>query len=86
MKSFLSKLIQASLTFGQVFNQYSDLLPTKYKATVTVVFSAIQGLVGVIAHFYTPQGTLIVPIPNPPIVLEFEKKDNETVAEVKEIK
>lgn len=57
MKSLFNKVFQSVALAGNVFVQYSDFIPPKVKAPVAVGIGVAQTIVGIIAHFYNPDGT-----------------------------
>jgi hypothetical protein len=68
MKSIFSKILQGTAIAAQIANQFGFLVPPKYQPHVVVGLGIAQGIAGVIAHYYTPEGVLINPVPAPPKV------------------
>lgn len=56
MTSRLNMIVQALSVAMQIANYSVDLLP-EYRFPITVGISAIQGTLGVLAHFVNPDGT-----------------------------
>lgn len=57
MKWTVNTVIQLLGTIGQAVNVVGGLIPPAWHVWVAVVLSAIQGIVGVLAHFKNPDGT-----------------------------
>jgi hypothetical protein len=57
MRLSVNSLIQILAMVGQYGNQVSDFLPAKGKFWAAVGIAAVQGIVGVLAHFKNPDGT-----------------------------
>lgn len=57
MKFSVNALIQILGLVAQGINAASDLLPPRGKFWAAVGLSAVQGLIGVLAHFANPDGT-----------------------------
>lgn len=68
MKSIFQKVFQVVGTVGQIFNQFGGYVPAKYQGPVAIGIGIAQGVVGVIGHYYTPDGQKITPVPPPPQV------------------
>jgi hypothetical protein len=57
MKLSVNVIAQALALALQALNQVSDLLPGKAKFWALVAITAIQGVVGILAHFSNTNGT-----------------------------
>ena len=57
MKLSVNSIIQTLMLAMQGLNQASDVLPPKAKFWAMLAMSAMQGVVGVMAHFVNPDGT-----------------------------
>lgn len=57
MKLSVNSIVQTLMLALQGLNQISDILPLKGKFWVMIGISAIQGIIGVMAHFVNPDGT-----------------------------
>jgi hypothetical protein len=57
MKFSVNALVQLLMLAAQGINQAADLLPPRARFWATVAMAAVQGLVGVLAHFVNPDGT-----------------------------
>ena len=57
MKLSVNSIIQTLMLAMQGLNQASDVLPPKAKFWAMIGISALQGVVGVMAHFVNPDGT-----------------------------
>lgn len=53
----VNSVLQVLLLAAQGLNQAMDLLSPKMKFWAMVAMSAIQGTVGILAHFVNPDGT-----------------------------
>jgi hypothetical protein len=68
MKSVFSKIFQVVAIAGQAFNMYSGFIPAKYQDKIAIGIGMAQGGIGVVAHYYNPDGTKITPVPSPPVI------------------
>jgi hypothetical protein len=57
MKFSVNSVIQLLALTAQGINAVSDLLPSRGKFYAAVALAAVQGIVGVLAHFSNPDGT-----------------------------
>jgi len=57
MKFSVNTAIQLLALCAQGINAVSDLLPPRGKFYAAVALAAVQGVVGVLAHFSNPDGT-----------------------------
>lgn len=57
MKFSVNSVIQVLVLIAQGINAVSDLLPPRGKFYAAVALAAVQGVVGVLAHFSNPDGT-----------------------------
>ena len=57
MKLSWNAIAQVVALLIQIANQAATVVPDKYKGTVAGVVAALQGVSGVVAHFYNPNGT-----------------------------
>lgn len=57
MKISVNSVIQLLALIAQGINAVSDLLPPRGKFYAAVALAAVQGVVGVLAHFSNPDGT-----------------------------
>jgi hypothetical protein len=57
MKFSLNAVVQLLALAGQGIVQVQDMLPPRGKFWAAVSLAAVQGLVGVLAHFANPDGT-----------------------------
>ena len=57
MKLSVNSIIQTLMLAMQGLNQASDVLPPKAKFWAMLAISAMQGVVGIMAHFVNPDGT-----------------------------
>jgi len=57
MKWSVNTVLQLLATIAQGINAVGELVPEGYHLWVAVALSAIQGVVGVLAHFRNPDGT-----------------------------
>jgi hypothetical protein len=57
MKFSVNSTIQLLALIAQGINAVSDLLPPRGKFYAAVALAAVQGVVGVLAHFSNPDGT-----------------------------
>jgi hypothetical protein len=57
MKFSVNSTIQLLALVAQGINAVSDLLPPRGKFYAAVALAAVQGVVGVLAHFSNPDGT-----------------------------
>jgi len=57
MKFSVNTVIQLFALCAQGINAVSDLLPPRGKFYAAVALAAVQGIVGVLAHFANPDGT-----------------------------
>jgi hypothetical protein len=59
MKAVFNKIFQATAMATQVFNLHGDVLPPNYQKNTAIGIAVAQGVVGVLAHYYTPSGEKI---------------------------
>ena len=67
MPRWLTNLMQAVATAGQVLNIYGALVPVKYQIPITAVLGVASIVVNNIAHSYNPDGT--------PVAVPYIKKE-----------
>ena len=61
MKFSFNLLVQVLSIAVQVGNELTSVLPPKYHAAFALGVGALQGVVGLLAHFSNPNGTPVTP-------------------------
>ncbi len=57
MKRWFNIVTQIIGTGGQLFNSVGGVIPPKYQAIVATILGVAQGVIGVLAHNFNPDGT-----------------------------
>lgn len=59
MKSFVGKVFHISAILLQMVNGVGLLVPDEYKPYLAIFISLVQGVVGTLQHYFTPDGDFI---------------------------